>query len=63
MGTTQGGETSLNAVVGNYAPCPEPQTRLGVAIFSTSAGVEVAAQAYGEVEAFSPMQRPRTAHT
>jgi hypothetical protein len=43
VATTQGGETSLNAVVGNYAPCPEPQTQVSVAIWSTSAGVEVAA--------------------
>ena len=43
VATTQGGETSLNAVIGNYAPCPEPQTQVSVAIFSTSASVKVAA--------------------
>jgi hypothetical protein len=42
VATTQGGETSLNAVVGNYAPCPEPQTQVSVAIWSTAAGVMVA---------------------
>jgi hypothetical protein len=43
VATTQAGTTSLNAVVGNYAPCPEPQTQVSVAIFSTSVPVKVAA--------------------
>jgi hypothetical protein len=43
VATTQAGQTSLNAVVGNYAPCPDPQTQVSVAIFSTSASVKVGA--------------------
>jgi hypothetical protein len=42
IATTQGGQTALNDVIGSYAPCPEPQTQVSVAIWSTMASTKVA---------------------
>lgn len=41
IATTQGGQTSLNDIIGSYAPCPEPQTQVSVSIWSTSASTKV----------------------
>jgi hypothetical protein len=42
IATTQSEQTALNDVIGSYAPCPEPQTQVSVAIRSTSAPTKVA---------------------